>query len=195
VKNHAKHAVLTAGTLIAFGASTIALSAGTGWFGGIGTARPALEFESAKISGSVSDSYASRKLYGAYRFSRNWGLEMGADLGYQNARDVGLIDPEAYVPGLRPRGWELSGTGTWSFGQKFGVIGRLGAYRGEVDVNPNQQGSVDGRTRATFGLGMKYDFTQNFRLQGGWDRYRLGATSDTGDQAIDLLSIGLKYKF
>ena len=48
-----------------------------------------------------------------------------------------------------------------------------------------------------YGVGLKYDFSQNFRVQGGWDRYRLGTDNTTidGNRNIDLLSIGLKYRF
>jgi hypothetical protein len=169
-----------------------------GWFGGIGTVRPTQEFESRNAIGSVADSYSARKIYGAYQFSRSWGVEMGADLAYQGRRDWGLGDPKTYALDGSTRGWEFAGTGTWALSKRLGLTGKVGAYGGELNLTPNQGSALDGKTRAVLGVGLKYDFSSNFRLQGGWDRYRLGTTSaaDDGRSAdVDLLSIGLKYKF
>jgi hypothetical protein len=190
------NSVLVIGSAVALCAATATQAAGTGWFGGLGTARPSVDFESKNVSGSVSDTYVSRKLSTSYRLSRAWGLEMGADLGVQGGSEAMVFQNETALPSFRTKAWELSGTGTWSIGPKFGVVGKLGAYRGELSITPNQTDLPDGKTRATFGVGVKYDVSRNFRLQGGWDRYRLGpaATAD-GIERVDLLSIGLKYKF
>jgi len=45
------------------------------------------------------------------------------------------------------------------------------------------------------GFGMKYDISSSLRLQGGWDRYQLTSNRINGDAGIDLLSLGLKYRF
>ncbi len=154
-----------------------------------------MDFHSSGVSGGVTDGAASRKIYGAYRFGRAWSLEMGTDLPYSNMRDVSLMDPSNLSSSYRPKAWELAGTGTWSISRKLGLVGRLGAYSGDVDLTPGQLEAADRRARATYGLGLKYDFTSNFRVQGGWDHYRLGQPSASGEDNVDLLSIGLKYKF
>ena len=178
-------------------ATPLTYAAGTNWFGGIDVTSHLPEVNARNFSGSVDDNMKSRKVYGAYQFNRLLGVEMGADIGRVGSRDNGLIEPGSLAPGLRPKGWQFSSTGTLPIGQKLGVTGKVGAYRGEVDLTASQSIIDDGKTKALYGVGLKYDFSQNFRVQGGWDRYRLGtnATTIDGDRNIDLLSIGLKYRF
>ena len=176
-------------------AAPLTYAAGANWFGGIDvTGRLA---DAPNFSGRIDDHIKSRKIYGAYQINRLLGVEMGADIGRISARDNGLIEPGSLAPGLRPKGWQFSSTGTLPIGQKLGVTGKVGAYRGELDVSASQSINDDGKTKPMYGVGLKYDFSQNFRVQGGWDRYRLGTDNTTidGDRNIDLLSIGLKYRF
>lgn len=170
-------------------------AAGTGgWFGGIGNFGSTSEIESSNFYGGVSDGNYSRKIFTAYRVSRNWGLQMGTDFDYYS-RQLFANDAPATM-GNKARGWEFSGTGTLPLGQKFGVVGKVGAYRGELGVAPSLSSNSEDKTRPTFGLGVKYDLTRNFRLQGGWDRYRVApAVPSDKDENVDLLSIGLKYRF
>jgi Outer membrane protein beta-barrel domain len=172
-----------------------AFAVGTGWFGGISTGVRTVEFDNRNFSSTIDDTLRSRKIYGAYQFSRLVGVEMGAEMGRLNLRDQGLVEPGSLAPGLRPKGWQFSGVGTVSVGQKLGVFGRLGAYRGELDLSPSQASAADGKTKATYGVGLMYDFSENFRVQGGWDRYRLGNEDSAATGDVDLLTIGLKYKF
>ena len=178
-------------------AMPMAYAAGTSWFGGIDVSSHLPEVNARNFSGSVDDNMKSRKVYGAYQFNRLLGVEMGADIGRVSSRDNGLIEPGSLAPGLKPKGWQFSSTGTLPIGQKLGVTGKVGAYRGEVDLSASQSINDDGKTKALYGVGLKYDFSQNLRVQGGWDRYRLGndKTIGDGDRNIDLLSIGLKYRF
>lgn len=178
-------------------ASPLAYAAGTSWFGGIDVSNHLPDVNARNFSGNVDDTMKSRKIYGAYQINRLVGVEMGADIGRVSPRDNGLVEPGSLAPGLKPKGWQFSSTGTLPIGQKLGVTGKVGAYRGEVDVSASQSIIDDGKTKALYGVGLKYDFSQNFRVQGGWDRYRLGTNTTTidGDRNIDLLSIGLKYRF
>ena len=178
-------------------ATPLVHAAGTSWFGGIDVTNHLPDANLRNFSGSIDDNMKSRRIYGAYQINRLLGVEMGADLGRINVRDNGLVEPGSLAPGLKPKGWQFSSTGTLPIGQKLGVTGKVGAYRGEVDLSANQSIIDDGKTKALYGVGLKYDFSQNFRVQGGWDRYRLGTNTATidGDRNIDLLSIGLKYRF
>ena len=178
-------------------ATPMSYAAGTNWFGGIDVSSHLPELSARNFSGSVDDNMKSRKVYGAYQFNRLVAVEMGADIGRVSSRDNGLIMPGSLSPGLKPKGWQFSSVGTLPLGRKLGVTGKVGAYRGEVDLGASQSSTDDGKTKTLYGVGLKYDFSQNFRVQGGWDRYRLGTdkTNFDGDRNIDLLSIGLKYRF
>jgi predicted porin len=180
-----------------FTAIPLSYAAGTNWFGGIDVATKFLGKNSQNFSGSIDDKMKSRKIYGAFQINRMLGIEMGADIGRVNVRDNGLVEPGSLSPGLKAKNWQVSSIGTLPIGPKFGVTGKVGAYRGEIDFADSQSIADDGKTKAIYGVGLKYDFSQNFRLHGGWDRYRLGTDKTTvdGDRNIDLLSIGLKYRF
>ena len=176
-------------------ATNLTYAAGANWFGGIDVS-DRLE-DARNFSGRIDDNIKSRKIYGAYQINRLLGVEMGADLARVSTRDHGLVEPGSLAPGLKPKGWQFSSIGTLPIGQKLGITGKIGAYRGEVDLSASQSINDDGKTKPLYGVGLKYDFSQNFRVQGGWDRYRLGTNTTTvdGDRNIDLLSIGLKYRF
>ena len=178
-------------------ATPMSYAAGTNWFGGIDVSNHLPELSARNFSGNIDDNMKSRKVYGAYQFNRLVAVEMGADIGRVSSRDNGLIEPGSLSPGLKPKGWQFSSVGTLPLGQKLGLTGKVGAYRGEVDLSASQSSIDDGKTKTLYGVGLKYDFSQNFRVQGGWDRYRLGTdkTNIDGDRNIDLLSIGLKYRF
>ncbi len=180
-----------------FAVIPLSYGAGTNWFGGIDVATKFLAKSGQNFSGSVNDTMKSRRIYGAFQINRMLGIEMGADIDRVNVRDNGLVEPGSLSPGLKAKSWQFSSTGTLPIGAKFGFTGKVGAYHGEVNFADSQAIADDGKTKALYGVGVKYDFSQNFRLQGGWDRYRLGTDDTTvdGDRNIDLLSIGLKYRF
>lgn len=180
-----------------FAVIPLTYAAGTNWFGGIDVATKFLAKNGQNFSASVDDTMKSRRIYGAYQINRMLGIEMGADISRGNVRDNGLVDPGSLALGLKAKSWQFSSTGTLPIGSKFGVTGKIGAYRGELAFADSQSIADDGKTKAHYGVGVKYDFSENFRLQGGWDRYRLGTNPTTvdGDRNVDLLSIGLKYRF
>jgi predicted porin len=182
---------------LALGAAPLTFAAGNSWFGGIDVASKFLANNAQNFSGGIDDNVKSRRIYGAYQINRSLAFEMGADISRANVRDNGLVEPGSLAPGLKAKSWQFSSTGTLPIGNKLGVTGKVGAYRGELDYSDNQSIVDDGKTKALYGVGLKYDFSQNFRLQGGWDRYRLGTSSlaSDGDRNIDLLTIGLKYRF
>lgn len=180
-----------------FAAVPLSYAAGSNWFGGIDVATKFMAKNGQNFSGSVDDTTKSRRIYGAYQINRMLGIELGADIARANVKDNGWFEPGSLTPGLKAKSWQFSSTGTLPIGPKLGLTGKIGAYRGEMDLADSQSIADDGKTKALYGVGLKYDFSQNFRLHGGWDRYRLGTDKTTvdGDRNIDLLSIGLKYRF
>ena len=93
------------------------------------------------------------------------------------------------------RNFRLSGVGVWSLGENFGVTGRVGAYQGDVELGNGYRDNVSAVIHPTYGMGLRYDVSANLRVQGGWDRYHLGQSLRPGDGGVDLLTIGLKYRF
>jgi len=93
--------------------------------------------------------------------------------------------------------FRLTSSKTWIVGEKLGVIGRIGAFN-SAEIDPSNNGNKlgsDSAYRPTYGMGLRYDVSNSLRLQGGWDRYHLGTSLRPGDGEVDLLTIGLKYRF
>lgn len=93
--------------------------------------------------------------------------------------------------------FRLTSSKTWAVSDKFGVTGRFGAFN-TAEVDPSNSGyklGGEATYRPTYGMGIRYDLNGSLRLQGGWDRYHLGTSLRPGDGEVDLLTIGLKYRF
>jgi hypothetical protein len=167
-----------------------AAQAADGWFAGIQVA-PWMTRADALLNLDRADAAQLRKARpGQLPPVRRFDLELAyaADAGADGNGTPGR-------PMTGGRDFRLAGVGTWSLGDKFGVTGRLGAYRGDVDAGTVYRLTPDAGLHPTYGMGLRYDVSANLRLQGGWDRYHLGQSLHPGDSGVDLLTIGLKYRF
>ena len=184
------------GAVSSIAANPLARADDLGWFSGI-SARPLIkDVEVARLNSRVDGSDAGQRIYSAYRINKALGFELGyADSPKTDASGASMAPLGPFSGTVKARGWQLSGVGTLPLGERFGLFGRVGAYRGDVDLNANLGGAGDNAFRAMYGMGLKYDFNSNLRLQGTWDRFRLGGGRSATDSDSSLLSIGLKYKF
>ena len=171
-----------------------ARAADTAWFSGIRVA-PWMSHNDALMNLDRGDTPTppprKSKLNGGQVPSRHVDVEVA----YLDANPAdSTVNPARLAqPG---RDFRVAGVGTWAVDDKFGVLGRVGAYHGDVDGSALYRLTPDSSNlRPTFGMGLRYDLSSNLRLQGGWDRYHLGQSLRSGDDGVDLLSIGLKYRF
>ena len=52
------------------------------------------------------------------------------------------------------------------------------------------------KVKTTFGIGASYGFTPQFAVRADFDTYRkLGDSNTTGEGTVDMISIGVVYKF
>jgi opacity protein-like surface antigen len=119
-----------------------------------------------------NDDDTSIKILGGYQINRNFA----AEVGYSQLFDKGGAEVTAF---------ELVGVGMYPLGNQFSLLGKLGLARINVDT---AAGSRD-KTELTFGVGVQYDLNPKFGLRGQWQRY------DTDPDSVDVLSIGVIYKF
>lgn len=149
---------------------------------------------------SIDDSDMGWKLFGGYQVNPNFALELGyVDLG-EISMDVTVTAPVAGTAsaGIEIDGFALSGLGILPIGDRFGVFGRVGLYawdgNADMDVTISGVGTVslsedaDG-TDIFFGLGAKYDFTDNLGARVEWERY------DIDGDDVDLISGSLVFSF
>ena len=116
----------------------------------------------------AEDSTAWR-IAGGYKINRTFG----AELGYANLGDFGGGGDD--VTSL-----ELAATASFPLANQFSLYGLVGFARLEA-------GSEE-ETELMFGVGAQYDVSRNLGVRLKWHRY------DT-DEAIDVLSLGVVWKF
>ncbi|MCD6043721.1 MAG: OmpA-like transrane domain, partial [Burkholderiales bacterium] len=59
---------------------------------------------------------------------------------------------------------------------------------GFANVDVETPGGSDDKTELTWGLGAQYDVSARLGVRAGWQRYET-------DEEVDLLSIGVVYRF
>ncbi|HEU4923406.1 MAG TPA: outer membrane beta-barrel protein, partial [Burkholderiales bacterium] len=142
---------------------------------------------------SCDDKDTAWKILGGYRFTRNLAVEVGyTDFGEQSAsRPAGTVTFEATA-------LEVVGVGSLPVADRFSVYGKIGMYRGDTDANDTAFGggsASDSNTGLTFGIGGQYDFTKNLGIRGEWQRYADVGGDSVGESDVDVLSVGVIWKF
>jgi OmpA-OmpF porin, OOP family len=118
-----------------------------------------------------SDDDTAFKLIGGYQFHRNVAVEAGYGLLFDKG-------------GSEVTALEVVAVGMFPVMNQLSIIGKLGFANVDVETPVGS----DDKTELTYGVGVQYDFTRNLGVRGQWQRY------DT-DNEVDLLSIGIVYRF
>jgi OOP family OmpA-OmpF porin len=185
-----------------------------GWYGGISAGQSRARIDDARItSGLLSGGLSTTsiaddnrdtgyKLFGGYRFSRNFALEGGYfDLG-KFGFTATTVPAGTLTGNIKLKGLNLDAVGILPLSERFSVLGRVGlayadardqfAGTGAVTVlNPNP---TKRETNYKYGLGLQYDFNRSLALRVEAERYRVNdAVGNKGD--IDLVSVGLVFGF
>lgn len=139
---------------------------------------------------SCKDTDTSWKVLGGYQFSRNFA----AELGYADFGKVRASGPGGFVE-AKARAFDLVGVGILPLADRFSVYGKLGAYRGTVDVTLRtttlNADASDSSTDLTFGGGVYYDITPQVATRAEWQRYQdIG-----GKDNVDVISVGALFRF
>ena len=177
----------------------VAEHGGNGWYLGGGIRPQAAHIDNADIG---------YRQFGGYRFTRNWGVEVGySDLGRGNAgEDPGLYAAEKF--GYQTSAWTLAGTGVLPLGEAFSLQGRLGWSMASPDATLASQGLGTGvgalgsglasalpRYRGTvlWGFGGQYDWNEHFGLRVDYNNF--GRLEDQSGTRSDLWSINAVVRF
>lgn len=151
------------------------------------------------FSGSCDDTSTGKKIFLGYQFNPNFALEGGyVDLGKFKANGAVLgIPVSAYA---KAKTWQLVAVGTLPLANNFSVFGKAGFHNWDADAGVTALGltstTSDKGIDFTFGLGAGYDITKNLGLRLEWERFRhVGEDDTTGKSNVDLLSVGLRYRF
>lgn len=144
------------------------------------------------------------KLYAGYQFTKYLGVEAEyVDFGRYNFNGTATVPPVgfAFNGNVKIDGYGLVGVGTLPLSDSFSVLGKLGVFysheSGSLTVLGLSAGGSDNKTRATYGVGLKYAFNHNLSVRAEIERFPgMGSSSgNTENVNVNLYSIGVGYKF
>lgn len=176
-----------------------------GWYAGasIGQATVKEDLGCDLVSGlgvacSEDDSDTALKLFAGYEINPNVGIEFAyIDLGQAK------LDAFDGIDSLNIE-WETSGlnvavVGALPVSNQFTVTGKVGLFRWDVDADVGgtliTESDSESGTDLMFGLGLKYDVTNNVSVRAEWERFTdVGDDNTTGQSDVDFLSVGILFK-
>jgi OOP family OmpA-OmpF porin len=183
--------------VILFMAASTANAQDKGWYvgGALGQGK-AKGFCDGLSGGGIScdDKDTTAKAMGGYQFTKNFALELGlTNAGTYEARGPGgHITVEAAI-------FEGTAVAILPLGQQFSVFGKLGLYSSAVDstvatfvLNRDERTT---NSDLTYGAGLGWAFTPKFQLRAEWQRYQDVDAGFLGKGDVDIISLGLLYRF
>jgi OOP family OmpA-OmpF porin len=173
-----KQAALAAAVALAVGVPGVSMAqmrGESGWYAGA-------HFGQSDVDEAGEKDTAFRIL-GGYQINRTFAVELGyTDFG------------EVEEGGIRFEGNAIEVTGVASFpvADRFSIYGKLGLARTEAEARLGPLSADEDSIEVTYGIGVRYDFSQNMGVRGEWQRY-----PDVGDGAsdVDVLSVGVVFNF
>lgn len=151
--------------------------------------------------------HTGEKLWGGYRFHPNFSLEGGlVNLGEFTFHSTITAPAPGTASGKvkAKNGLFIDAVGHYPLPANYSIFGKLGFYNIKTELNTTA--TVAGMsipfsrdhngTGYHFGAGVEYQFTPDSAVRFEWERFdKVGDRNSTGEANIDLLSVGLMYKF
>ncbi len=138
--------------------------------------------------GGVDDSDTGFKLFGGYRFNENWAVEgFYADFGAPEDDFLGIVSTEI-------TGYGAQIVGAFPVSDQVELFGKFGFISWDEDfsVLGIVANSDDGED-LTYGIGVTFNVNEQVSIRGEWEFYDIADSA--GDIDVDLLSVGIEYKF
>ncbi len=194
--------------------SSYAVAQDAGWYGGLNIGQSSAKIADDRINSRLlgggftstsitdDDRDTGYKLFGGYKFNKNFALEGGYfDLG-KFGYTATTVPAGTLTANIKLKGLNLDAVGIVPINEKFSAFGRIGlnyaeardSFAGTGSVNVFNPSPSKRDTNYKFGLGIQYDFTQSLGMRFEAERYRINdAVGNKGD--VDLVSVGLVYRF
>lgn len=187
------------------------------WYAGVaaGASRTDINKNSLNATGvatnnvSTDETDTAYKLFAGYTFNKNFAVEGGwADLGKFSFNNT-TTGPAGTASGtLKANGWFVTAIGILPLNEQFSLFGKLGAINSTVKSQASTTGgltfvgggnsfsSKKSDWSATYGIGAQYNITKAVAVRAEWERFdSLNGGDNIGKGDVDLLSIGLTFKF
>lgn len=138
------------------------------------------------------------KLQAGYQLNKNWAVE-GGYLGSNNASysASGGNLPGTVTSSASVSGWNFTGVGIVPLADKFSILGKVGVA--DMQESSNAQGngisaSTNGsKTGLTYGIGVKYDFTNAVFVRADLDSYDIGNSNSSSRSTVGMIDVGYKF--
>jgi len=203
-KNLVLAAMLSGAMALPATAMAQAGGADTGWYAGFSLGQSSADVDCTGAT-SCDDSDSSWKIFGGYQLNRNVAIELGyGDLGKVSVGTPAFVFLGIPIPAanttIESTVFELVGVGSLPVAERFSLFGKIGLYRSDTDIkiafaNGASSSDSDDNIDLTFGVGARYDFTRNLGVRAEWQRYSSVKAADFGESDIDVMSVGLIWKF
>lgn len=182
-----------------------------GWYIGGGAGSSKIEDDIALggliTSGTVDGSSTGFKIFGGYQFNDHLAIDLAlVDLG--KAKYSGTFFNAPVTGGsVDIYGFNVSAVGILPVSESFRLFGKAGVFFWGADAKDTTGGIAFSTNESgadfSFGLGASYNFTKNWGVQLEWERFKVGGGEDaytgqsnaTGSANVDLISLGVVYRF
>lgn len=183
---------LVVATALLISASAFAQSSGFYAGGAIGQATVKDFCEGISGTGiSCDDKSTAIKVFGGYSVNANFA----AEIGYT---DFGKVDVSlgSRTADAKASAVEALAVGSYGITQKLSLYGKAGLYRAAVKGGSNFGFSAESTNNdLTFGAGVLFSFTPSIAARAEWQRYQDVGGGDVGKSDIDVISLGVLYRF
>ena len=159
----------------------------------VGIDKAALDDAIGSTSSSVDDKGTGFKIAGGWRLHRNFAAEVGyTDLGKASYTSSA---PEARAD-FKASGVTAAAVGILPLNDKFSLLAKIGLMNAKVKLEGAGGSATDTSLKNTYGFGATYAFTQKLGVRAEYERFaKLGNRDKTGEADVDLISVGVTYRF
>jgi OmpA-OmpF porin, OOP family len=191
MKSRAALAVL--GMVSALALSAPATAQDSGFYAAFHLGQATLKDFCSDVGGpgvSCDEKDTAWKILGGYQFNRNLALELGyTDFGEATVAGPGIGGT------LAATAFEVVAVGMLPIADRFSIYGKIGIYRGDTEANGLGGSASETNTDLTFGIGAGFNFTRNLGVRAEWQKYQDIGGGVIGEGDVDVVSIGLLWKF
>lgn len=171
-----------------------------GWYAGVGVGQSSADVECfTDISCNVDDEGSAFKIYVGTQFTQVLGAEFGfidfGSFGVEGTDSLfGTVDAN-----VKGNGFFAAVTGAIPMGE-FSFFGKAGLARWDVeaDVNTSLGSGSDSESGIDplVGVGLQAMVGQTTALRFEWERFMdVGDENNTGQSDVDVISLGVVFKF
>jgi OOP family OmpA-OmpF porin len=140
------------------------------------------------------------RAFGGYQFNNWFALELGyGDLGAATGAGIANTGTPGDFSVAVEQAWDLTAVFLFPVTDRLSALGRVGMYRARMIVEERVTGFPDTHEAGT-NSGFSYGVGAEFRLgplglRTEWQRYENVGVAATGEDDIDVFSVGLLWRF